>query len=134
MIANWFDEQNIGYTKLTGQTRNREQVVDEFQTDTDCPFFLVSLKAGGVGLNLTAASYVLMLDPWWNPAAEKQAVNRAHRIGQDKHVMVYRFITQNTLEEKILKLQARKSELADIFVNENAFKDITEEEIMELFE
>jgi SNF2 family DNA or RNA helicase len=134
LFANWLDEQNIGYTKLTGETTKREKVVEEFQTNPDCSFFLVSLKAGGVGLNLTAASYVLMLDPWWNPAAEKQAINRAHRIGQDKQVMVYRFITQNTLEEKILKLQARKTELADIFVNENAFKHITEEEILDLFE
>lgn len=134
LVSQWLDEQGIKYVILTGETRDREKVVDEFQNNDDCTFFLVSLKAGGVGLNLTAASYVLMLDPWWNPAAEKQAVNRAHRIGQDKQVMVYRYITQNTLEEKILKLQARKSELADIFVNENAFKNISEEEIMELFE
>ena len=134
LVAKWLDDEGIEYVTLTGQTRNREAVVEEFQTNDSCRFFLVSLKAGGVGLNLTAASYVLMLDPWWNPAAERQAINRAHRIGQDKQVMVYRFITQNTLEEKILKLQARKSELADVFVNENAFKDITEDEIMELFE
>lgn len=134
LVSNWLDEQGIKYVTLTGETRNREKVVEEFQNDDSCSFFLVSLKAGGVGLNLTAASYVLMLDPWWNPAAEKQAINRAHRIGQDKQVMVYRFITQNTLEEKILKLQERKSELADIFVNENAFKNISEEEIMELFD
>lgn len=134
LVASWLRDEGMGYTMLTGQTRKREEVVEEFQSNPDCSFFLVSLKAGGVGLNLTAASYVLMLDPWWNPAAEKQAINRAHRIGQDKHVMVYRFITQNTLEEKILKLQERKTELADVFVNENAFKHITEEEIMELFE
>ncbi len=134
LISNWLDEQGINYTTLTGETRDREKVVEEFQNDSNCSFFLVSLKAGGVGLNLTAASYVLMLDPWWNPAAEKQALNRAHRIGQEKNVNVYRFISQNTLEEKILKLQDKKNELADIFVNENAFNSITEEEIMELFE
>jgi SNF2 family DNA or RNA helicase len=134
LVADWFNEQGINYAMLTGKTSNREKVVEEFQSNPDCPFFLVSLKAGGVGLNLTAASYVFMLDPWWNPAAERQAINRAHRIGQDKHVMVYRFISRNTLEEKILKLQEKKTELADIFVNENAFRHITEDEIMELFE
>lgn len=134
IVSEWLEEKNIKYAMLTGESRNREAIVDEFQQNDDCKFFLISLKAGGVGLNLTAASYVLMLDPWWNPAAEKQAINRAHRIGQDKHVMVYRFIAQNSLEEKILKLQERKSELADIFVNDNAFRNISEEEILELFE
>ncbi len=134
LVAEWMESKNIKYTILTGETRDREKVVEEFQDNEDCRFFLISLKAGGVGLNLTAASYVLMLDPWWNPAAEKQAINRAHRIGQDKHVMVYRFIAQNSLEEKILKLQAKKSQLADVFVNENMFKNISEEEILELFE
>lgn len=134
LVADWLKETGVNFTMLTGESRNREEIVNEFQNNADCKFFLISLKAGGVGLNLTAASYVMMLDPWWNPAAEKQAVNRAHRIGQDKHVMVYRFIAQNSLEEKILKLQERKSELADLFVNENSFKNITEEEILELFE
>jgi len=134
LVSEWLDEQGIGYTVLTGETRKRQEVVREFQEEEDCRFFLISLKAGGVGLNLTAASYVLMLDPWWNPAAEKQAINRAHRIGQDKHVMVYRFITQNTLEEKILKLQEQKTELADIFISENSLKNISQDEIMDLFE
>jgi SNF2 family DNA or RNA helicase len=91
------------------------------------------LKAGGVGLNLTAADYVFILDPWWNPAAELQAISRAHRIGQDKHVFVYRFIARNTLEEKIIKLQERKAELADVFINNN-LEGITQEQVMELFE
>ncbi len=134
LVAQWLDERNIPYQTLTGETLHREEVVNEFQNNETCSFFLVSLKAGGVGLNLTAAGYVLMLDPWWNPASEKQAINRAHRIGQDKHVMVYRFISRDTLEEKILRLQERKSQLADIFVNENAFKNITKDEILELFE
>jgi SNF2 family DNA or RNA helicase len=133
LVADWLTSENIGFVTLTGETRNREDVVAKFQSDENAHFFLISLKAGGVGLNLTAADYVLMLDPWWNPAAEKQAINRAHRIGQEKNVMVYRFISQNTLEEKILKLQERKSQLADIFVNENTFSKITREEIMELF-
>lgn len=134
LVAQWFDSQNIGYVILTGETRSREEVVKEFQENESCKFFLISLKAGGVGLNLTAASYVLMLDPWWNPAAEKQAINRAHRIGQDKHVMVYRYITEETLEEKIIRLQDKKAELADLFINENAFKDISEEELLALLD
>lgn len=134
LVADWLNKKEIGYVMLTGETRKREEVVEKFQTDDSVRFFLISLKAGGTGLNLTAASYVLMLDPWWNPAAEKQAINRAHRIGQDKNVMVYRFIARNTLEEKIIRLQERKSELADIFVNENVMGKISEKEIMELFE
>src|SRR6266540_465999 len=104
---------------LTGETRNREEVVNDFQTQEDNRFFLISLKAGGVGLNLTAADYVFLLDPWWNPAAETQAINRAHRIGQTNSVFVYRFITAETIEEKIVKLQERKSELAEVFINSN---------------
>ena len=134
LISEWLQKEGIDFVTLTGETRNREEVVSQFQNDDSKKFFLISLKAGGVGLNLTAASYVLMLDPWWNPAAEKQAINRAHRIGQDKHVMVYRFIAKNTLEEKIIKLQERKSELADLFVNENSLKNISEQEILELFD
>jgi superfamily II DNA or RNA helicase len=134
LISDWMEQEGIEFVMLTGKTRDREKIVAQFQEDESKCFFLISLKAGGVGLNLTAASYVLMLDPWWNPAAEKQAINRAHRIGQDKHVMVYRFIARNTLEEKILKLQAKKSELADIFVNDNSFNSISQEEILELFD
>jgi superfamily II DNA or RNA helicase len=133
LVAAYLDKNQIRYAWLTGETRNREDEIRKFQEDETCPFFLISLKAGGVGLNLTAADYVLILDPWWNPAAEMQAISRAHRIGQDKHVLVYRFISRNTLEEKILKLQERKSELADAFIN-NSLKGITQEQVMELFE
>ena len=101
------------YALLTGQTRNREQVTDRFQQSADCQFFLISLKAGGVGLNLTAADYVFLLDPWWNRAAEEQAIARAHRIGQQRAVFVYRFVSANTLEEQILTLQNRKQSLID---------------------
>jgi SNF2 family DNA or RNA helicase len=87
-----------------------------------------------VGLNLTAAGYVFILDPWWNPAAELQALNRAHRIGQNKNVFVYRFISENTIEEKIQRLQARKKELANSFISSNnPLKDISEKELLELF-
>lgn len=119
---------------LTGQTTKREKVIREFQQDEDNRIFLISLKAGGVGLNLTEADYVFIIDPWWNPAAENQAINRVHRIGQDKHVFVYRFITENSIEEKIQKLKERKSSLADKFINSNnPFEKISKEEIVELF-
>ena len=101
------------YNLLTGQTQNRERVIAHFQQSTDSQFFLISLKAGGVGLNLTAADYVFILDPWWNRAAEEQAIARAHRIGQLRSVFVYRFVAANTLEEQILTLQDRKQSLID---------------------
>ena len=101
------------YALLTGQTQDWEQVIARFQQSTDCQFFLISLKAGGVGLNLTAADYVFLLDPWWNRAAEEQAIARAHRIGQQRSVFVYRFVSAGTLEEQILTLQDRKQSLID---------------------
>ena len=101
------------YAMLTGQTRNREQVISHFQNTPSCRFFLISLKAGGVGLNLTAADYVFVLDPWWNQAAEEQAIGRAHRIGQHRPVFVYRFVSENTLEQQILQLQERKQDIID---------------------
>lgn len=122
------------FAMLTGSTRDRAGQVDFFQDDPDCKIFLISLKAGGVGLNLTAADYVFILDPWWNPAAEMQALNRAHRIGQDKRVFVYRFISNHTVEEKIQRLQERKSELARTFVaSNNPLRNMKQEEILELF-
>ena len=101
------------YALLKGQTQDREQVIARFQNSADCQFFLISLKAGGVGLNLTAADYVFLLDPWWNRAAEEQAIARAHRIGQQRSVFVYRFVSAGTLEEQILTLQDRKQSLID---------------------
>lgn len=134
LFRNFFDERQWQYSLLTGSTRNREEVVNNFQNSTDTKFFLISLKAGGVGLNLTAADYVFILDPWWNPAAEMQAINRAHRIGQTNNVFVYRFISAETIEEKILKLQEKKSGLAELFINSNnPFKALSKESIMELF-
>lgn len=135
LIQDKIEEENWKFSKLTGQTTKREKVIKEFQDDSENRIFLISLKAGGVGLNLTEADYVFIIDPWWNPAAENQAINRAHRIGQDKHVFVYRFITENSIEEKIQKLKEQKSSLADMFINSNnPFKKITKEEIVELFE
>ena len=91
--------------------------MERFQTDPNCQLFLISLKAGGVGLNLTAADYVFILDPWWNPAVEAQAVDRAHRIGKSRQVFAYRLIAKDTVEEKVLELQATKRDLADAILS-----------------
>ncbi len=109
----------IRYTKLTGQTRNRDEVIMEFQ-EGDAQVFLISLKAGGVGLNLTAADTVIHYDPWWNPAVERQATDRAYRIGQDKPVFVYKLLTEETVEEKILNMQHAKQQLADALYQDKA--------------
>ncbi|NOQ24441.1 MAG: ATP-dependent helicase [Bacteroidales bacterium] len=117
LFSKYLEENNHLYSMLTGKTQNRNQVIDDFQSSDDKHVFLIQIKAGGVGLNLTAADYVFIIDPWWNPAVEEQAINRTHRIGQDKKVMVYRFISTDTVEEKIQQLKAKKSELADSFIN-----------------
>ena len=116
---------------MDGSTKNRKEAVDRFQEAEDLPVFLISLRAGGVGLNLTKADYVFILDPWWNPAVEAQAVDRAHRIGQKNTVFTYKFITKNTVEEKILKLQEGKIQLAnDLISTEESFvKKLTLEDI-----
>lgn len=135
LLAGEFDRENWNYSVLTGQTIDRKQVIDEFQENPDKRIFLISLKAGGVGLNLTAADYIFITDPWWNPAAEMQAISRAHRIGQDKKVFVYRFISEKSIEEKIQLLQERKSVLANEFINNNdALRNIPKEQIMDLFD
>ncbi len=134
LIEHYLKRVKQNYSILTGSTSDREGVIKRFQEEEDNLVFLISLKAGGVGLNLTAADYVFILDPWWNPQAEMQAINRAHRIGQDKKVMVYRYITQDTIEEKITKLQQKKTELADTFINSNnPFQNLSEKEIQDLF-
>jgi SNF2 family DNA or RNA helicase len=111
------DEEGIAYEYLDGRSRDREAKVERFQHDPQCGLFLISLKAGGVGLNLTAAEYVFLLDPWWNPAVEAQAIDRAHRIGQTRHVFAYRLIARDTVEERVLELQAKKRGLADAILN-----------------
>lgn len=133
IYEDYLKEQGIRYAMLTGETQKRDEEIAKFQNDDSVQVFLISLKAGGVGINLTSADYVFVLDPWWNPSAENQAVDRAHRIGQDKNVFVYKFVTAGTLEEKIIQLQNRKSELASIFVNSNPLKDMTADKLMELF-
>jgi SNF2 family DNA or RNA helicase len=111
------DKQKTPYEYLDGKTRDRQQRVERFQKDPDCKLFLISLKAGGLGLNLTAAEYVFLLDPWWNPAVEAQAIDRAHRIGQTRKVFAYRLIAKDTVEQKVLDLQAKKKDLADMILN-----------------
>lgn len=129
------DEQAISYAYLDGSTSNREQVVNSFR-ESDIKLFLISIKAGGVGLNLTEADYVFILDPWWNPAVEQQAIDRTHRIGQTKSVFIYKFITKNSVEEKILALQQKKKVLADalISIEDSFFKSLTEEDIKAILE
>lgn len=125
----WCKENKIKFCSLTGNTSTaeRENSVNQFQNDEETLFFFISLKAGGVGLNLTKASYIILLDPWWNPFAEKQAIARAHRIGQENKVNVVRFITQNTIEEKIVLLQQNKKELSDSIIDESSIpEDISE--------
>jgi superfamily II DNA or RNA helicase len=128
-------EMNWGFCRLTGQTTDRKTVIEEFQSRKDKNIFLISLKAGGVGLNLTAADYIFIIDPWWNPASEMQAISRAHRIGQDKKVFVYRFISENSIEEKIQLLQEKKAALAGEFIHRNdPFSVIGKDELIQLFE
>ncbi len=129
----WCDEQKIKYALLTGATAlpDRKVQVERFQKDKEVPFFFISLKAGEVGLNLTAASYVLLLDPWWNPFAERQAIARAHRLGQEQKVNVIRFVSQHTLEEKIIRLQQHKRELSKHIIEEDT---LMKEELLELLE
>ncbi|MCF8224643.1 MAG: DEAD/DEAH box helicase [Bacteroidales bacterium] len=134
LYARELDDKGLKYAMITGSTNKRAGEVEKFQEDPECRIFLISLKAGGVGLNLTAADYVFIVDPWWNPAAEMQALSRAHRIGQDKNVFVYRFISNHTVEEKIVRLQERKSELAKTFVaSNNPLRNMKKEDILELF-
>lgn len=116
-LKEWLDRKNIPYCYLDGRTQARSKVIGKFN-ESGAPLFQISLKAGGVGLNLTAADYVIHIDLWWNPAEENQATDRAYRISQDKHASVYKMITKTSIEEKILKLQERKKELFDSLLSE----------------
>ena len=134
LVRTALDERQLAYAYLDGATRNRPAEVTRFQETESLKIFLISLKAGGIGLNLTAADYVFILDPWWNPAVEAQAVDRAHRIGQQRPVFTYKFITQGTVEEKILALQRRKLALVSelIATDEAVIKHLTRADIEEL--
>ena len=128
-------EEQLDHAYLDGRTRSRQRIVDAFQSDPDLPLFLISLKAGGVGLNLTAADYVFLLDPWWNPAVEAQAIDRTHRIGQQRRVVSYRLVAVDTIEEKILELQGRKTALAEgvIAADERSLARLSADELVALF-
>lgn len=135
IIKVWLEKSGIKYEYLTGKTKDRQGAVERFNSDPTIPIFLISLKAGGTGLNLTGADYVIHYDPWWNPAVEDQATDRAYRIGQTKKVFVYRLITKNTVEEKIQKLKTIKRNLVDsvISVDRNITKSLTMDDIREIF-
>jgi non-specific serine/threonine protein kinase len=136
IIRDELDKRKIPYAYLDGSVKDRQARVDAFQGDPNLPFFLISLKAGGVGLNLTAADYVIHIDPWWNPAVEMQATDRTHRIGQTKPVFVYKLIARDTVEEKILLLQDRKRALVSqlIATEGGFFKSLTAADVASLFE
>lgn len=136
IVKSRLEEEKIDYEYLDGQTDDRKTPVERFQNDEKCSVFLISLKAGGTGLNLTAADYVFILDPWWNPAVEAQAISRAHRMGQTNKVIAYRMIARGTVEEKILGLQKTKKDLAESIVSEDKdfMKKLTKEDLEMLLE
>lgn len=131
IVRDRLDNDHIAYEYLDGATRDRQACVERFQNDAECRVFLISLKAGGLGLNLTAAEYVFLLDPWWNPAVEAQAVDRAHRIGQTRQVFAYRLIARDTVEEKVLELQKTKRDLADAIISadNSLIRDLKREDL-----
>ena len=136
MIKKQLDEREIKYEYLTGKTKDRAGRVQNFQEDTETRVFLISMKAGGTGLNLTEADYVFIVDPWWNPAVENQAIDRCYRIGQKKNVMAIRLICPDTIEEKIMLLQESKKELIDdlIKVDGQAAKSLSKEDLLSLLD
>jgi SNF2 family DNA or RNA helicase len=136
LIREELDRRNIDYAYLDGQTKDRKSAVEEFQNNDDIKLFLLSLKAGNTGLNLVKADYVYIVDPWWNPAVEAQAIDRTHRIGQDKNIFAYRMICKDSIEEKIIELQNKKKKIAkDIIVSDdNIFKSLEKRDLLGLFE
>jgi SNF2 family DNA or RNA helicase len=136
VMADFCRDQHWDYSMITGKTADRSEEIRRFQEDEDVRVFLLSLKAGGVGINLTAADYVVLFDPWWNPAAERQAIDRAHRMGQTRKVISYKMIVRDTIEEKILRMQEEKTALMDGILADDSsvFTSLKEDEVMGLFE
>lgn len=135
LIGKALAEEDIDYLRIDGKTRDRGHVVDTFQNDNTAQILLMSLKAGGVGLNLTAADHVFIMDPWWNPAVEQQAADRAHRIGQSRRVFIHKLIVSNSIEERIVELQERKKQLAEsILSNEGGEMGVTKDDLMGLLQ
>ncbi len=131
ILRSRLDKEKLPYAYLDGRTRDRQARVEQFQNDPNLKLFLISLKAGGLGLNLHAAEYVYLLDPWWNPAVEAQAIDRAHRIGQTRQVFAYRLIARDTVEEKVLELQQTKRDLADAIISadNSVMRNLTREDL-----
>ena len=138
IIEKELNKNNISYLKLTGKTKvsERLELINEFNNNNDIKVFLISLKAGGTGINLTSADMVIHYDPWWNISVENQATDRTHRIGQTKKVQVYKLITKNSIEEKIYDLQKRKEELIDnmLSIDTKFINKLSKEDILGLFE
>ena len=138
IIEKELNKENVNYIKLTGKTniKDRFELIDKFNSDENIKVFLISLKAGGTGINLTAADMVIHYDPWWNLSVENQATDRTHRIGQTKKVQVYKLITKNSIEEKIYDLQQRKKELIDNMLSTDTkfLNKLSKEDILKLFE
>ncbi|MBL7685599.1 MAG: DEAD/DEAH box helicase, partial [Deltaproteobacteria bacterium] len=135
LLKGWLESQSIRFEYLDGRTRKRQDHIKNFQSDSSIPVFLISLKAGGTGLNLSEADYVIHYDPWWNPAVQDQATDRVHRIGQKQHVFAYKLITKDSVEEKILSLQGRKRDLfKGVLSADSAFgKKLSYEDLEYLF-
>lgn len=135
IMRNHLESEKISYVYLDGSTKNRQEVIEKFNKDESVQVFLCSLKAGGFGINLTSANYVILYDPWWNPAVEQQAMDRVYRIGQTKEVFVYKMITKNTVEEKILKLQAKKRSMIEQVIHGGGSGEyhLTKGDLEELF-
>lgn len=135
LIKGWLEREGIPYEYLTGKTKDRQGAVERFNSTPSIPIFLISLKAGGTGLNLTGADYVIHYDPWWNPAVEDQASDRAYRIGQKRPVTIYKLISEKTVEQKILELHKTKKNLADALLEgSDVAKKLSNEEILELLQ
>ncbi|NCC70771.1 DEAD/DEAH box helicase, partial [bacterium] len=136
IVKEKFDVLNIDYSYLDGQSKNRQDIVNEFIENEKKKIFLISIKAGGLGLNLTVADYVFIIDPWWNPAIEMQAIDRVHRIGQKKNVFVYKTIVKDSVEEKIIELQESKKELIENLISseEGIFKNLNQKDIDKIFQ
>ena len=134
LIKAELERKDIPFVYLTGQTKDRGTQVQNFQTDENIRVFLISLKAGGVGLNLTEADYVYLVDPWWNPAVENQAIDRSHRIGQRKNVVAVRLICSDTVEEKIMHLQKKKNKLAQelIKTDKSCLDGLSKQDLLEV--
>jgi SNF2 family DNA or RNA helicase len=135
LIRNQLNKMQVPYEYMDGSTKNRQERIDHFNDNHNIRIFLISLKTGGFGINLTSADTVIIVDPWWNPMVENQAIDRTHRIGQTKKVLVYKLITKGTVEEKILSLQQNKKELFDYIIEqgESVFQALTLDDLQKLF-